>query len=43
MNKKALFISLNLDSVGYASNTSPLKNDPAFTIAIPPTVNDLEP
>ena len=35
MNKKALFISLNLDSVGYASNTSPLKNDPAFTIAIP--------
>ncbi len=35
MNKKVLFISLNLDSVGYASNTSPLKNDPAFTKAIP--------
>tara|TARA_B110000003_G_C16654642_1_gene535946 strand:- start:16043 stop:16978 length:936 start_codon:yes stop_codon:yes gene_type:complete len=35
MNKKVAFISLNLDSIGYATNTSPLKNDPAFTKAIP--------
>ena len=35
MSKKVAFISLNLDSIGYATNSYPLKNDPAFTIAIP--------
>ena len=35
MSKKIAYISFNLDSVGYATNTYPLKNDPAFTIALP--------
>jgi peptidoglycan/xylan/chitin deacetylase (PgdA/CDA1 family) len=35
VSKKVAFISLNLDSIGYATNSYPLKNDPAFTIAIP--------
>ena len=35
MVKKIAFISLNIDSIGYATNTYPMKNDPAFKIAIP--------
>jgi hypothetical protein len=35
VNKKIAFISLNVDSIGYATNSYPMKNDPAFKIAIP--------
>ena len=33
--KKNAYISFNLDSIGYATNTYPLEDDPAFTIALP--------
>ncbi len=33
--KKTAFISLNVDSIAYATNSYPMMNDPAFTIAIP--------
>ena len=35
MHKNTAFISLNLDSIGYATNTYPLLDDPAFSIALP--------
>ncbi len=35
MSNKIAYISFNLDSIGYATNSSPLKNDPAFSIALP--------